>query len=75
MELTALQDHQPGQIRGSGTPSSVITSHSIGFNKTGGWHEEQIVQNNLAPPTVAQARHVAWTAKIVNGGDKMSLKW
>ena len=33
VELTALQDHQPNKIRGSGTPNSVRSRHTAGSNR------------------------------------------
>ena len=44
MELTALQDHQPDQVRGSGTLGT----------KSSGWHKEQNVQEHSTLPTVGQ---------------------
>ena len=49
-ELTALQDHQPDQVRGSGTHSSVKFEFNVNnLAELMGWHEEQVF-NTLLPP-------------------------
>ena len=64
MELTALQDHQPDQIRGSGTPSSVRPRHSTGSRRA--MRLARRAGSFLpAPPTVAQARRVACPTKVI----------
>ena len=54
----------------------VVTSNSIGFNRTGGWHEEQIFENDLAPPPLWPKQDMLLgPLKSYKSGDKMSLKW